>query len=130
MSVNPRPGIEENVYPGSAMEVVARLAAVIKEARLECECRLKLDETLERFAALERKRLARGHLSDARHRRERIEAILFFLKDLDELEATEQDRSVYVDIALLFDDIAVNAREGALAMRQLSSSLEDAPDPQ
>ncbi|MGB3834769.1 MAG: hypothetical protein WA975_23215 [Mesorhizobium sp.] len=124
MSITPHPGTDENRRAGGEMEVVSRLAAVIRDARLECECRSKLDETLERFAALERRRTARGHLSDARHRRETIEAILFFLKDLDELETTEQDRSVYVDIALLFDDIADNAREGAMSMRQLSSSLE------
>ncbi|MGP2490664.1 hypothetical protein ACTDI4_03395 [Mesorhizobium sp. PUT5] len=107
------------------LEVVARLAAVIKDARLDCGCKPKLDETLARFAMLERRRTARGHLFNARGHREQIEAILFFLNDLDELETTEQDHSVYVDIALLFDDIANIAREGAYSMRQLSATVED-----
>lgn len=106
------------------MAVVARLTAAIREARLDCGCKSRLDETLARFAMLERRRTARGHLLNARHHREKIEAILFFLNDLDELEPTEQDHGVYEDIALLFDDIAGIAREGACSMRQLSASEE------
>lgn len=104
------------------MAVVGRLANLIKDARLDCECRSRLDETLARFAALEVRRAAREHLASARSQRERIEAILFFLQDLDEMGAAERDRSVYLDVALLFDDIASTAKEGAFSMRQLSLS--------
>ncbi|WP_292669647.1 hypothetical protein [Mesorhizobium sp.] len=104
------------------MAIVGRLANVIKDARLDCECRSRLDETLARFAALEIRRAAREHLANARSQRERIEAILFFLQDIDEMGATERDRSVYLDVALLFDDIANTAKEGAYSMRQLSLS--------
>ncbi|MER8461824.1 hypothetical protein [Mesorhizobium sp. M1396] len=102
--------------------VVGRLANLIKNARLDCECRSRLDETLARFAALEVRRIAREHLAIARGQRERIKSILFFLQDLDEMGAAERDRSVYVDLALLFDDIASTAKEGAFSMRQLSLS--------
>lgn len=109
----------------AGMEMVTRLATVIKSAQLDCECRPKLDETLARFAGLERKRITRRHLLDARDCREQIEAILSFFGDLDGLKSTEQDHSVYVDIALLFDHIADVAREGAEAMRQLHAAVED-----
>ena len=46
----------------------------------------------------------------------------FFLQDLDDLLATESDRSVFLDIALLFEDIATTATMGAGSMRQLSMS--------
>ena len=54
--------------------------------------------------------------------------MLFFLQDLDDLVATESDRSVYLDIALLFEDIATTATAGADAMRQLCMSAATEPD--
>lgn len=106
------------------MAIVARLTAEIKEAPLDCECKPKLDETLAHFAVLERQRTVYKHFLDARNRREQIETMLYYLNDLDELGPTEQDRSVYVDIALLFDDIAKIAHEGANSMRQMSEAME------
>jgi hypothetical protein len=106
------------------MAIVARLTAEIKEAPLDCECKPKLDETLTRFTVHERQRTVLKHFLDARYRREQIETMLYYLNDLDELGPTEQDRSVYVDIALLFDDIARIAHEGAYSMRQLSEAVE------
>ena len=109
----------------AGMEMVTRLTMVIRSAQLDCECRLKLDETVARFARLERKRTTRRHLLEARERREQIEVILSFLGDLDGLKSTERDHSIYVDIALLFDHVAEVAREGADAMRQLYATVED-----
>ncbi|RUU58280.1 hypothetical protein EOD04_06270 [Mesorhizobium sp. M2C.T.Ca.TU.009.01.2.1] len=98
---------------------VARLAGLINEAGLDCRCRSKLDETLSRFASLEIGPAAREHLTNARHQRAHIETILLFLQDLDEIGEAERDSSVYQDFALLFDDIATIARDGALSMRLL-----------
>ena len=106
----------------SAIDVVSRFATVIRNAKLDCECRLRLDQTLVRFMALERRRVVRRNLSDARTQRDRIEAFLVFLTELDELESTEPDQSVYKEMSLLFDDIASAAEQGAELMRQLSSS--------
>ncbi|RWB26214.1 MAG: hypothetical protein EOQ43_31400 [Mesorhizobium sp.] len=99
----------------------------MKDVQLDCGCRSRLDEALARFAALEEQRTACEYLSTARQQRERINAVLFFLQDLDELVATESDRSVYLDIALLFEDIATTAKAGAFAMRQLSISSSAEP---
>lgn len=109
---------------GSGRDVIARLTTAMKNARLDCQCRSQLDEALDRFAAMERRRGMRADLADACGQRRRIEAILVFLQDLDDLGATEQDYSVYNDIALLFDDIASAAAEGAEAMRRLYASNE------
>lgn len=124
-NADPRQRPDEGPGRLADMSVVARLTTAIKDARLDCECKSKLDETLVRFAMLERRRTTYKHFLDARYHREQIETMLYFLNDLDELGLTEQDRSVYVDIALLFDDIASIAREGASSMRQLSESLEN-----
>ena len=101
---------------------VRRLANVLKGVELDCECHDRLDQALARFEALENRRTAREQLANARRQRERIEAVLYFLQDLDELAPTERDHSIYTDIALLFDDIAVAANDGARSMRHLSSS--------
>jgi hypothetical protein len=111
-------GLPENSAAEMAI-TVARLAGLIKEAGLDSRCRSKLDETLSRFASLEIVPAARGHLTNARHQRAHIEAILLFLQDLDEIGEAEWDSSVCQDFALLFDDIATMARDGALSMRQL-----------
>ena len=110
------------------LSVVLRLATLMKDIQLDCGCRSRLDEALARFAALEERRAACQHLASARRQRERIEAVLFFLQDLDDLVATEGDRSVYLDIALLFEDIATTATAGADAMRQLCMSAATEPD--
>jgi len=107
---------------GTDRDVVARLTAAMKNARFDCECRSRLDEALDRFAVMERRRTMRNDLSDACSQRRKIEAILLFLQDIDDLKVTEQDYSVFKDVALLFDDIADAAKQGADAMRRLHSS--------
>lgn len=100
--------------------IVARLADMLRQAQLECMCETQLHETLTHFAALEQRRVTDTHFLNARDRREQIETMLYFLNDLDELGPAEQDRSVYADIALLFEDIARAAHEGAYSMWQLA----------
>lgn len=102
------------------IEVVRRLATILQGVELDCECRSRLDQALARFEGLESRRTARERLAHARRQRERIEAVLHFLRDLDELAPTEQDHSLYTEMALLFDDVATAAAEGARSMRQLS----------
>lgn len=102
--------------------VVRRLATVLQGVELDCGCRTRLDQALARFEALENRRSAREQLATARRQRERIEAIFQFLHDLDALAPTEQDHGLYEEIALLFDDIAEAAAEGASAMRRLAAS--------
>lgn len=106
------------------MAIVARLTAEIEKSPLDCECKPKLGKTLAHFTALERQRAAHKHLLDARYCREQIETMLYYLNDLDELGPAEQDRSVYVEIALLFDDIASISSKGAHSMRQLSAAVD------
>lgn len=115
--------IAEDLGRFGDIEVVSRLAIIIRNAKLDCECRLRLDETVTRFVAFERRRMLRRNLFGARTRRDRIEALLVFLKELDDMESAEPDHSVYKEIALLFEDIANAARQGADLMRQLEGPL-------
>jgi len=102
--------------------VIRRIRTVIDSVELDCECRARLNEALGRFSALERQRTMRQHLVLARQHRERIRAILDFLQEVDDLMISESDRSVYVELALLFEEVAAIAVEGAAAMHCLADS--------
>ncbi|MGH6760913.1 MAG: hypothetical protein ACRECW_04895 [Phyllobacterium sp.] len=105
------------------LAMIQRIERLVDELELDCECRARLDGALNRFTELHWQRMARQHLICARQHRERIGAILSFLQELDELGAREPDRTVYVELALLFDEIAVIAQEGAASMNQLAAQL-------
>ncbi len=105
--------------------VMRRIRSVIDNVELDCECRARLDEALGRFAALEEQRTMRRHLALARQDRERIKAILDFLQEVDHLMINEPDRSVYGELALLFEEVAVIATEGAAAMYSLAALGEE-----
>lgn len=121
---HPHPAPEE---PRDAA-VIRRIRSVIDTVELDCECRARLDDALGRFAALEQQRVMRQHLVLARQHRERIKAILDFLQEVDHLMVNEPDRSVYAELALLFEEISVIATEGAAAMHSLSMLPEDKGD--
>ncbi|MGO4558150.1 hypothetical protein [Mesorhizobium sp. 2RAF21] len=105
---------------GEMANAIARLAGLINEAGLDCECHSRLDQALSRFVTLEVGPAAREHLTNARLQRAHIRTILLFLQDLEEIGEAERDSSVYLDFAHLFDDIAAIAKGGAHSMQQLS----------
>lgn len=101
--------------------MVARIRKLIDNVELDCGCRARLDEALARFGALEERRVQRQHLVRARQHRERIKAILDFLQEVDDLVAAEPDRSVYTELALLFEEVSAIASEGAAALHSLAA---------
>lgn len=96
---------------------IERIRAIIRTVDLDCECRDKLDSALNRFEQLERRRHLRTLIQDARHQAEQIAAMLDLLRELDEIRADESDGSVFEELALLFDAIAIAATSGAHDMR-------------
>jgi hypothetical protein len=107
--------------PGDA-EVASRLAVIIRNTKLDCACKLRLNDALSRFVTHERRRVVRRTLLEARARRDEIEALLVFLGELDDLPPGEPDESVHREMAALFEDIAKAARQGADLMLQLPPS--------
>lgn len=101
--------------------VIRRIRTVIDSVELDCECRARLNEALARFSALEEQRTMRQHLVLARQHRERIKAIVDFLQEVDDLMINEPDRSVYAELALLFEEVASIATEGAASMHSLAA---------
>jgi hypothetical protein len=97
--------------------MVMRIRTLIATAALDCHCRQKVGDALQRFMDQEQQRLDRHYLMDARQHRAAIAALLDLLADLEEISWSEGDRSVFQELANLFDDIAQQARSGAEALR-------------
>jgi hypothetical protein len=75
----------------------------------------------DRFTAFERRRRLRSGLQQARCQRDAIANQLSFLAELDEITESEDDRTVFEEMALLFDEIAAVAGNAAGAIRKAQS---------
>lgn len=103
---------------GDITDLVARFRRVVSSIDLDRECLTTLHGALTRFTALECRRQMRKSLAEAREKKDQIIARIAFLAELDELNESESDLSVFVEMALLFDEISGAATEAAAAMRR------------
>lgn len=104
-------------------DAVNRLRRVLTGVSLDCECRTTLDGALDRFSTFERRRQLRDGIQQARLQRDMIAGQLRFLADLDEITEREADRTVFEEMALLFDEISASATAAARAIRETQSLL-------
>jgi hypothetical protein len=109
------------------LDLIARLQVVLTRADLACGCRELLTGALERFTDLETRRLSRRSLVRARDHKDRIAAILALLSELNQLTESEPDRTVFVEMALLFDEIGHSAAAAAAALRDIDQTKLSAP---
>jgi hypothetical protein len=114
------------------LDLIARLQVVLTRADLDCGCRELLSSALERFSDLEARRLSKRWLERARDHKDRISAILALLSELNQLTASEKDHTVFMEMALLFDEIGHSAAVAAAALRDIDqanliSSREELP---
>jgi hypothetical protein len=84
-----------SMYPSSTVVTLERVRAVFSDVDLECDCRSKLDNALERFAEFEQKRHRRQLIVDARAQATRINGLLDLLRELDEIAVSETDITVF-----------------------------------
>lgn len=110
-------------------DLADRLTAVLSGVDLDCACRERLIEALSSFNAMERMRHRRARLNDARNQVAGILSLLDLLGELDSVGFQESDRSVFEEIAHLFDDVAEAARRGAADMRDLAAADGAAGEP-
>ncbi len=103
----------------NAANLIERLRRTLLFSDLDCRCRDTLAAALDRFGAMERRRLSRQGLTYARDHKDRIGAILTLLSELDQMTEGEQDRSVFEEMALLFLEIASSAKAGAAMLRAI-----------
>jgi hypothetical protein len=110
-----------------ALDLIGRLQTVLTRMDLDCSCREILGDALERFSNLEEQRLSRRSLLRARDHKDRIDAILMLLSELDQLTENEKDRTVFTEMALLFDEIGRSAEAGAVALRDIEPPTLNCP---
>lgn len=101
--------------PSMTSDLITRLQRTVSSIGLDRQSRATLDEAFDRFAVLERRREVRTAIAAARTQRDRIARFLELLVELDELDEREQDNSVFAEAAVLFEEIARCAAEGAIA---------------
>jgi hypothetical protein len=104
----------------NADQLTQRIRNLIGTVALDCDCRQRVNDALQRFASQERHRQDRRCLMDARQQRASIAALVDLLGDLEEVNWQEGDRSVFGELANIFDDIARMAAQGSAAMQMIS----------
>ena len=107
----------EQARANETLDLLARLRGVLANVEIDCDCRELLNSAMDRFAALENRRIARSFLSRARDHKERIAAILALLAELNQISESESDTTVFEEMALLFEEISRSAEIGASALR-------------
>jgi hypothetical protein len=116
---------------GDALELVERMRTVIHGTQMDGHCRDMLTAAFDRFLSLEKRRLSKRLLTRVRGQRERIAAIITLMSELDHLDETETDRTVFAEMALLFDEIGLTAVAGSAALREIdrvkADTIRDAP---
>lgn len=115
--VNAAPVAENDDSAGRLSERIRNLIGTLS---LDCECRQRVDDALQRFVAQEQDRQDRRHLTDARRHRASIAALLDLLGELEDVSWREGDRSVFGELAHIFDDIGRLACQGSIAMQLIS----------
>ena len=103
-----------------AEQIGRRIRNLIATVALDCDCRQRVNDALQRFVEQEQDRQDRRHLADARQHRASIAALLDLLGELEEVSWHEGDRSVFAELAHIFDDIERLAAQGSAAMRMIS----------
>lgn len=119
--------IMEQPRANATLDLIARLQIVLTRADLDCGCRALLNGALDRFFDFEARRLSRRALMRARDHKARVFAILELLSDLDQLTEVEEDRTVFPEMALLFDEIGCSAAAAAEALRDVGEAKSNRP---
>lgn len=101
-------------------QLTRRIRNLIGTVALDCDCRQRVNDALQRFVAQEQARQDRRCLMDARQQRASIAALVELLGELEEVSWQEGDRSVFAELAHIFDDIARMATLGSAAMHLIS----------
>lgn len=125
----PRSCLDEPEASGPQFELlVARMRSRFAEADLDCRCREEIENSLDDFAKANANAAFHVGLMQARAMREAIAKLCGYLVDLDELDASERDISVFGETAGVFEDISHAADTGAAAMRTAVSNHPRLPE--
>jgi hypothetical protein len=102
-----------------SLDLARRMRSVLTGANMDGHCMEMLRSAFDRFLDLETRRLSRRLLTGARDQKQRIVALLALLSDLDQITETEKDHTVFVEMALLFEEISRTATAAAVSLREV-----------
>jgi hypothetical protein len=108
-----------------AGHLTQRIRNLIGTVALDCDCRQRVNDSLQRFATQEQNRHDRQCLMEARQQRASIAALVDLLGELEDVTWQEGDRSVFAELAHIFDDIARMAALGSASMQLISRNGAD-----
>ena len=112
-----------------SLDLARRMRSVLNGANMDGHCLEMLRSAFDRFLELETRRLSRRLLTDVRGQKQRIAALLALLSDLDQITETEPDHTVFVEMALLFEEIGRTAALAAVALREVDGVKSNEPAP-
>lgn len=104
--------------------IIHLVRSIIRTDGADCSCRDAVDQALIGLERRETELAVEDLLAAAVRQREKIIKLTDLLRDLDEAPA-ESDAGVIEEAALLFDDLALQARVGARLMRAMADGGED-----
>lgn len=99
--------------PETIDEIASRLRVELERPVPGCGCQGDLHAALQRFSAHEQVLERQRRLVEARNARDVICGLLDLLVEIDEIDATEPDKSAFHELHLLFRDIEAAASRGA-----------------
>ncbi|WP_108398579.1 hypothetical protein [Devosia submarina] len=108
----------------NAGELMQRIRLAVSQAATDYVCKTQVDEAVQRFISFEHSRLARWRVMKAQRHLKNIVALTEMLSELEEVSWTEIDRSVFGELAHLFEDVAQSASLGSLALRLVSQDAQ------
>lgn len=105
-------------------DVLSRLAHVLHEMGLPCDCQDQVERAVSLFAELEARRVRRRLMEAARTRAVRLAGFIGYLDDLREGAAEQLGPDDCLLIADTFRTIGRTALEGAACLEMLAGRLE------
>ena len=102
-----------------SLDLARRMRSVLTSSNMNGNCLEMLRSAFDRFLELETRRLSKRLLSSVRDQKQRIAALLSLLSDLDQITETETDHTVFVEMALLFEEIGRTATAAAASLREV-----------
>ncbi|SOC25269.1 hypothetical protein [Stappia indica] len=116
-------GVEPALRDGDE-DVLSRLAHVLHEMGLPCDCQDQVERAVSLFAELEARRVRRRLMEAARTRAVRLAGFIGYLDDLREGTAEQLGPDDCLLIADTFRTIGRTASEGAACLEMLAGRLE------
>lgn len=105
-------------------DVLSRLAHVLHEMGLPCDCQDQVERAVSLFAELEARRVRRRLMEAARTRAVRLAGFIGYLDDLREGTGEQLGPDDCLLIADTFRTIGRTASEGAACLEMLAGRLE------